>query len=1074
MKEVKISQVQKQFWILQNVYRNNTTYNIPAVLKIKGVLNFDALDYTINQLIERHEILRIYFDEKNNEVFQTSRNLDQLKIKVDIVKMHEPLQENKLPDQIMEEVHKVFNLGEWPLLRIKLFSFPDGLSVLTIVFHHIIVDLHSKRIFAEEFSELYNSYCCKYSPDLKEIICDYSEYSEWEKMWLQSDEAQKMLEKWKKYIPQTPDILEIPADFSIPRIHNIEGKRKHFTIDKELSFNTLRFADENSVSTFTVLLTAYAILLNRLTNQSSIIIGVPLTNRRKVKFKDTFGCFVNIVPVLVNFDENITGLELLKQIRQSLLRAHRMQEIPFMLINNLLRNKDNNSILQAGFTFEPPMNLSLHSLEIQPLVVEKNGAQLDLFITLWEQEECINGYLEYSTLLFKENTAKRFTNIYRSIIKSYLENPGLPTSDLDIVSEEEVRLISEWNNTEHEYTGNICLHQKFEQQVQKRPYSTALLFGDSSISYSEFNLHINRMANYLIESGVKIEDIICVCMERSLEIMIAIYGIHKAGAAYLPVDPNYPSERLEMILSDANPRFVLTNKRSEKNIPVNYKRIYIDNITTTPLSNNDKTPETNVNSRNLAYVIYTSGSTGKPKGVMIEHHSVINKLEWMQNQHPLNSEDTILLKTPVTFDVSVWELFWWMFNGAKSVILPPGGEKEPKTIIEEIESKKVTTIVFVPSMFSPFVGYIKANMAASRLVSLKWIIQIGEALSPQLVNNFNKLLTPEFNPLMVNTYGPTEATVAVSWYNCPKEKNIGKIFIGKPIFNTKLLVLNSRNKIQPIGVPGELVITGVNLSRGYLKRPELNTERFIHFKYLNGHTMRGYKTGDIVKLLDDGNIDFIGRADTQVKIRGYRIELGDIESKLLDFPEIKTAAVIVDDSNPENQFIVGYIVLKETGSSTPDEIRRFLTSRLPDYMIPVHLIILNGLPLNASGKIDRKALPKPDLVSQDKFVAPASFFEKKLKQIWSESLNVENIGITHNFFDMGGNSLLAINIVSKIKEKLNLTLEPIHIMEFPTIRGLARFIAWYDVENIDSQANYNLKNKEVRKRNFSSLQNKRR
>ena len=1074
MKEVEISKIQKQFWVLQNVYRDNTAYNIPTVLKIKGIPNFDALHYTINQLIERHEVLRIYFEEKNNEVFQTSLNLDQHKIKVDIVEMHESLKENKLPDQIMEEVHQVFNLLEWPLFRVKLFSFPDRTYVLTIVFHHIIVDLHSKRIFAEEFSELYNSYCCKYTPHLKNIICDYSEYSKWEEIWLQSDEAEKMLGEWKKFIPQTPDILEIPADFSIPRIHNLEGERKHFTIDKELSLKILKFAEENSVSTFTVLLTAYAILLNRLTNQSSIIIGIPLTNRRKPEFKDTFGCFVNIVPVLVNFDENVTGLELLKKIRQSLLTAHRIQEVPYLLINNLLRNKSSNSILQAGFTFEPPMNLSLNSLDIQPMVVEKQGAQLDLFITLWKHEEGFNGYLEYSTLLFKENTAKRFTNIYQRIIKSYLENPGFLASDMDIVSEEEVRLISEWNNTDHEYTGNICLHQKFEQQVQKTPHSTAILFGDSSISYSEFDLHINRMANHLIDSGVKIEDIICVCMERSLEIMIAIYGIHKAGAAYLPVDPGYPSERLEMILSDANPRFVLTNKASEKNIPANYKKIYIDNITTSPLSHNDKAPETVVNSRNLAYVIYTSGSTGKPKGVMIEHHSVINKLEWMQFQHHLSCVDTILLKTPLTFDVSVWELFWWMFNGSKLAILPPGGEKIPKTIIEEVESKKVTTIVFVPSMFSSFVGYIRATRASRRLISLKWIIQIGEALSPHLVNNFNELRTLDFNPLMVNTYGPTEATVAVSWYNCPKGKNIKKISIGKPIFNTKLLVLNSRNKIQPIGVPGELVITGVNLSRGYLNRPELNAERFIHFKYLNGHTLRGYKTGDIVKLLDDGNIDFIGRADTQVKIRGYRIELGDIESKLLDFPKTKTAAVIFKESNSENKFIVGYIVLKEAESSTPDEIRRFLTSKLPDYMIPVHLIILNDLPLNTSGKIDRNTLPEPDLVSQEKFVAPASFFEKKLKQIWSESLNVENIGVTHNFFDIGGNSLLAINLVNKIKEKLNLTLEPIHIMEFPTIRGLARFIAWYDVESTDSQANYNLKKKEVRKRSFLRLQNKRR
>ncbi|MFZ0282944.1 MAG: amino acid adenylation domain-containing protein, partial [Bacteroidales bacterium] len=832
-------------------------------------------------------------------------------------------------------------------------------------------------------------------------------------------------------------------------------------LTKELSDKVLRFAKENNVNSFTVLLTAYAIFLNRLTSQSDIIVGVPLTNRRKPQFKDTFGCFVNIVPVLSHFSDNITGIELLKQIRKSLLNAHRIQELPFLTINNLLRNKGSNSILRAGFTFEPPVTLSLDNLDIQPLIVEKKGAQLDLFFTLWEQHEVFQGYLEYSTVLFKEVTANRFIQIYQRIIKSLVENKDKPCSELNIVSDEEIRLISGWNNTDHSYDDNICLHQRFEQQVQKTPDSPALLFGNSSMSYSEFDLHINRLANHIIDSGVRVEEIICVCMERSPEMMIAIYAIHKAGAAYLPIDPNYPRERIEVILSDAQPRIVLTNKRSENNIPSGYIRIHLDNIIVSPLSDNEKAPAVNVNSKNLAYLIYTSGSTGKPKGVMIEHHSVINKLEWMQLQHPLGPEDTIMLKTPVTFDVSVWELFWWTFNGAKLTILSPGGEKDPKMIIEEVEVKKVTTIIFVPSMFSSLVAYLKANRAAERLKSLKWIIQIGEALNPQLVNNFNELLTPDFNPLMVNTYGPTEATVAVSWYDCPKVENVEKIYIGKPIFNTKLLVLNNKNKIQPVGITGELVITGVNLSRGYLNRPDLNSEKFIELKYINGQILRAYKTGDLVKWTESGDIDFIGRMDTQVKIRGYRIELGDIESKLLDFPKIRKAAVIVDQSNPENKIIVGYIVLKDTYITTTDEIKQFLRSKLPDYMIPTLLVFLDDIPLNSSGKTDRKALPEAGFIPQEKFVAPSSLYEKKLMQIWKEALQSDSFGITHNFFEIGGNSLLSIHIVSMIKEKLNINIEPIHILEYPTISRLARFIA-DQVVNLNTSIQSVTKNEGIR------------
>lgn len=1072
MMETRISQIQKQFWVLQNVYRNNTAYNIASILKIKGEPNRDAIEYAIQQLILRYEALQVYFEERNGEVYQLSIS-DKPDIRIDITDFTEPLHEDNLPEMVMNEVNGIFNLAEWPLFRIKLFSFSDGMYLLTIVFHHIIIDSHSKKIFSKEFSRLYNEYCNNSFSVPGEITSNFSDYINRERDWLGTEEYKKMSGKWKSFIPKTPEILEIPADFPKPKINTLQGKRIHFGLDKELSLHIRKFAKDKLVIPFSVLLTAYAILINRLTNQSEIIIGVPLTNRRRSEFKDTFGCFVNIVPVKVIFDEDVTGIELLKQVRQSLLLAHRMQEVPFLLINDSLRNKGTNSVLQTGFTFEPPMHLSLNNLDSQSLVVEKDGAQLDMFVTLWEQEQEFKGYLEYSTHLFKDSTARRYINIYERIIRSFLDNPDAPASGMDIISDTETNLISVWNNTDTNYTSNICLHQVFEQQVERTPDAPALLFGRSSFTYAEFNLHVNRLANHLIENGIKVEDIIGICMERSPELMVAIYAIHKAGGAYMPMDPDYPGERIEMILADARPKLILTNRKSETNIPEGFKKIYLDGIFSSPLSDNEENPATGVKSNNLAYLIYTSGSTGKPKGVMIEHHSVINKMEWMQFQHPLSDEDTIMLKTPVTFDVSVWELFWWTFNGAKLAILPPGGEKEPKIIIEEVEAHKVTTIIFVPSMFAPFVAYIRAIQAASRLKSLKWIIQIGEALSPQLVNDFNKLLNPEFNPLMVNTYGPTEATVAVSWYNCPKEDQIEKIYIGKPIFNTRLLVLNHKNKIQPIGVPGELVITGVNLSRGYLNRPDLNAEKFIEFEYLNNQKLKGYRTGDLVKWMDDGNIDFIGRIDSQVKIRGYRIELGDIESKLLEFQKIKTSAVVVNQSNPENKFIAGYVVLKKPGSCTVEDIRKFLTAKLPDYMIPAHLMILDDIPLNTSGKIDRKALPEPDLVSHEKFVAPESFYEKKLQEVWKDILNLKDVGVTHNFFDIGGNSLLAISIVSEIRERMNIGLEPIHILEYPNIRGLAQYLS-EENKPVEVISNPEQNNKVLRKQDFSRLRKKRR
>ena len=1069
MQENLISGIQKQFWLLQKVYKNNTAYNIPLVMKINGIPDIDALEYALNQVVLKYEELRICFEEKDGDVFRKSVTPDQYVLKIERIGIDDTFNKDSLPEKITEEIHGIFKLNEWPLIRMKLFIFAEGISVLTIVFHHVIVDLHSKKIFAEEFSEFYNSCLGRYKPLLNGGVSSYSEYSGWLAEWLKSDEAYKMTADWKKYIPRTPDALEIPSDFIKPRVNDLEGNRIHFGTDNHLYKKIVAFAEDNSINSFSVLLTAYAILLNRLTNQQEIIIGVPFTNRRKEEFKDTFGCFVNIVPVLVTFNEGISGSDLLKQIRNSLLKIHRMQEIPFLLLNDLLKKTGSNSILQCGFTVEPPVEISLNELEIQSLIVEKQGSQLDLFLTLWEQDESVQGCMEFSTLMFKEQTISRFINIYLRILEEYFENPSLAISELDIISDEEIDMITEWNNTDHDYSRDICLHQKFEQQVKKTPDSIALIFGDDFLTYSEFDSHVNRMANYLISQGVGTEDIICVCMERSLELMIAIYGIHKAGAAYLPVDPSYPPERLEMILSDANPKLILSKEKSSQHIPAGYRTICIDSIIHTPLSVNDKAPVTVVSSRNTAYLMYTSGSTGKPKGVIIEHHSVINKLEWMQFQHPLSLNDTILLKTPVTFDVSVWELFWWMFNGARLAILPPGGEKDPKQIIDEIESKKVTTIVFVPSMFSPFIGYVKTRNLSDKLVTLKWIIQIGEALSPQVVNTFNELLTNDFNPLMVNTYGPTEATVAVSWFNCPKENNVEKIYIGKPIWNTKLLVINSMNKIQPVGVPGELIITGVNLSRGYLNRPELNAEKFFDFKYLNGQAPRAYRTGDLVRWSEDGNIDFIGRADNQVKIRGFRIELGDIESKLLEVPEIKAAAVIVKEMKSGNKYIAAYVVLKESFTSSSDEIKRILSAKLPDYMIPAHIMILNEMPLNTSGKLDRKALPEPEFIASAELVPPVSFYEKKLQQIWMEVLDLEKIGITHNFFDIGGNSLLAVHIINVINQKFEINLDPIHILNYPNISGLARFIS---EQKGDGSSQVTVEEK-VRKQNFTSLRQKR-
>ncbi|MEI6050723.1 MAG: condensation domain-containing protein, partial [Bacteroidota bacterium] len=483
----EISQIQEQFWILNRIYPKNTVYNIPSVLRIGGNINIKALESAINQIINRHEILKVSFCERNNKVYQKIRNDGEIKFKIDVVDMQESFNGTLVQEEVLDEVHRIFDLTVWPLFRIRLFSFNNNISVLTIVFHHIIIDLKSRQVFERELTELYNSYSYGKSGMELATINKYSDYSNWMNNWISSEEAKNKLEEWRTEIPQGIEILQISPDFPKPKIDNLDGKRKFFEIDAGTSLRVTKFAKDHSVNAFTILLTAFSIFLNRLSNQSKIVIGVPLTNRRKIEFAETFGCFVNIVPVLVDFSENITGHEIILQIRQSLLRVHRKQEVPFLTINNSLRNSGRNSIFQAGFTFEPPMNFTLNNLEIQPLVVERNGSQLDLFITLWEENNQFNGHLEYSTLLYKESSINRFIDVFTKIVQSLIENKDQIISEIQVISENDNKKLFEFNNTDAPYENNLCIHQKFEQQVKENPGLPALLGNNITLNYKELN-----------------------------------------------------------------------------------------------------------------------------------------------------------------------------------------------------------------------------------------------------------------------------------------------------------------------------------------------------------------------------------------------------------------------------------------------------------------------------------------------------------------------------------------------------------------------------------------------------------
>lgn len=1061
MKKHLASKIQKQFWILNDMYPDRGTYNLFSVFELSATLNKDLFKKAGDIVVRRHEALRSQYQFENKDIYVSIvDNVDFSIYEYDLDEDYDP---NAIHSEIEIEVNKPFDLAKAPLFRFSIFHFKNQTSVLSIVFHHIIIDVRSEGVFSKELGIAYNALIDSRIPIFDSEPIQYSDYIGEVSKWYNTDDYKSKLQGFIANYPDASQKLELPCD--VTNTKKIDQNRTgiYFELNAELTNKVSEFAKANITNPYRILLSAYAIFLQRLSTQEMVTIGLPLTNRTRIVSKNTFGCFINALPLEVRFSDKVTITDILKQVDSNLKQNLDRQEIPFtdLVDKGTIGNKSNlNPYFQTGFAFKPPMQLSLEGIEAKPLKVIKYGAQLDLFFTFWEESSHTVGYAEFSPTLFSKDRILDWIDNFKELLLNMLQNPNQKVFELNVLTEKDIKQWKTFNNTETAYEDSICLHEKFEKQVLLTPNSTALLWNDKEISYLELNKEANRLSHLLIHKGVKPGNVVAFSLERCPEIIISILAIHKAGACYLPFDTKAPVDRLNSIIEDSKPKLVITKLDSDGQLTqVKLEKIYVDDILSQPLNNKIENPNVEISSKELAYILYTSGSTGKPKGVMIKHHSVMNKIGWMQFKYNTLESDTLVLKTPVTFDVSVWELFWWFFNGAKLLLLPPGGEKEPETIIAEVEEKKASVIIFVPTMFTSFTAYLEAMEQSHKLSSLKLIIQIGEALSPQLVRDFNKLRTEDFNPLMINTYGPTEATVAVSYYDCPEHGEIDKIYIGKPIFNTQLYVVNKLNQIQPIGVPGELVITGKNLSPGYLNRPELNSDRFTDIIDINSINQRAYKTGDLSFLEKNGELDFMGRIDNQIKLRGYRIELGEIESKILEFTDISNCAVLVHDSDGPNPQLIGYLSAGNKNTTLITELKKFLLDKLPDYMIPAHFLILPEMPLTSSGKINRKVLPKPTFSKEESDQAPNNNIQEILIDIYKSVLEVNKVGVSSNFFELGGTSIMAPMIVIRLKKEYNISIKTLNIFEYPTIEGLSKYISEISSEsNIKSNVKSKSKN----------------
>lgn len=1043
MTNLPLSSNQKRLWIISKIDKLNPSYNLYFTYYFKGRINFDFFQKSTGELLKRHYTVFSVFKEVNGEPYcfiEPNPSSVQL---VDFSEYPVKERKEKVDSFIAADNRKLFDLEKGPLYRLYLIKVNDAEYYFHGTFHHIIFDGYSWIVLLEDLSRLYNNLYYNQDEKLEPIKLFSYDFARLEKESVNHEIEDELINFWKEYLQDIPSVLKFPYDH--PENKNTGfGRNEEFPISASITSRLKEFCREERITEFRLIFAVLGILFHKYTSENDICIGTFLANRSAPGKDKIFGMFVETIPVRFKILEDMSFKDYLTQAKISIKEALKHKDLPFDKIVDASKTEripSINPIFQFALswwkTLTRPMTLGESIGEFFPTTECVSPFNMNFHI--WEGKNSLNGEIEYNIDKFERKTIIRFKDSFLKLLQCVLEYPDLKISDYSITPEEDLRFINEWNNTDAFYESNLCVHQKFEKQAIKEPDAVAILTKDLSLTYKEFNEHANRMANYLISQNVKTEDKIGICMARSAEMMICIFGVLKAGAAYLPLDPENPTERLKSIVKDAKPRLIITTRDSKANIPEGIQLVLADDIIKNPLSGISINPDVNVASRNLAYVIYTSGSTGIPKGAMIEHHSVLNRLGWMQKAYPLNKTDTLIQKTPTTFDVSVWELFWWSFNGARLVLLPKGGEKEPETIIQYISDYNVTTIHFVPSMFVAFFEMLKTRQSFDKLKSLRRIFLSGEALPLKIVREFNELRASYSLPDLINLYGPTEATVDVSYFDCPK-KDINNVFIGRPIDNTKLFVVNNRNMIQPVGVPGELIITGVNLGRGYLNNPALTNEKFFDFRISEENIVRAYRTGDLVKLTPEGELDYLGRLDNQVKIRGFRIELGDIESKIMEHPQVNNCAVIVDEK-VEPKSLIAYICLKSGAETGEGNIRTYLSGKLPDYMVPPYIVFLEKLPLTSSGKLDRKNLPRPARdKSKDIITAPSNTTEKKILDLWKSLIKTENVSVSDNFFDVGGDSLLAIHLAALISKEFDMVMNTITVFEFPTIKGQSDFL----------------------------------
>lgn len=1031
---IPVSYSQKRFWFVDQL-EGSTHYHIPLLYELKGDFNPEAFDYAWNYIVDRYEVYRTVFKEKEGEVFQYIMDADAWN--VTYIQAQEWTDEETLR-WVDKELSKAFDLSKDFLLRIHVLHLSENRTGVVVIYHHITMDGWSLPIVQNEVMELYTAYDNGQKANLAPLSLQYADFANWQKSYLSGDLFKHKLKWWRDYL-EGVEPTELPLDFPRPSTQSIRGANHSFVLDAELQNDLKTLSNKENATLFMILLAGLKILLYRYSGQEDICVGTPAANRTHAVLENVIGCFINSLVLRSNLGGDPCFQEVLERLRSHALTAYQHQDVPIdLIIEQVVKERDQSyrPLFQVLFVMQ---NLSTAEVEETPessLGFEATPHAIKPDVTKFDisflAEETANGILlsiEYCDELFKPETIASMANHYKQLIQSIAQNPQIPISKLSLLTPaEETRLCVDFNNTQFAYPTDKTFLDYFENQVSDKPEAVALYMNDESLSYKQLDEQANQLAHYLIKAGVSKGTRVALSLENSPGLIIGVLAVFKAGASYLPIDSDYPIDRKIFLIQDAQASFVMGKKDTLREIEhktthLGITCMYVDELEAELQSSSKDKPQISLSNEEVAYIIYTSGSTGKPKGVLISQASLIDYSLSFKDYFSIDSDDKVIQQSSISFDTFVEEVFPCLISGASLIILEEGG-KDIKELKKSIEEKGATILSTSPVVLE-WLG-----KSLDHTGNLRCVISGGDLLKPSQIKAF-------FGKVPVfNSYGPSEATVCATYHEITSLEEAS--IIGKPIANREIYILSKNLQLLPIGVKGEICIGGTGLAQAYLGKPELTKEKFINHPFKEAGRL--YRTGDYGKWLPDGRIEFLGRGDNQVKLRGYRIELGEIEHVLREHKQVEDCVITLEGEKDNNKRLVAYIVPHATFDKTV--ISKQLSEKLPAYMMPSVWVELEALPMNKHDKVDKKRLPKPDLslFEEENLLAPDSEVEHKLLAIWEELLETNSLGVNQNFFELGGHSLMAMELVFMIEKNFSVKIPVKSIFETGTVRELAKHL----------------------------------